>query len=82
VLRNKHEISVVVTLTKSCAEYNTLVSYYKKGPKYFGTEVPSSGGLSIKRNVDPTRQSSYYVAFTELIIILKYIKLIPIDQNV
>ena len=55
-----------------------------KNPTSFGTEVPSSGGHSIWRNVDPTHQSSYYVAFTEVIRILsikilKYVKLMTIN---
>jgi hypothetical protein len=46
--------------------------------------VPSSGGRSIQRNVDATQQSSYDVAFTEVIKtfnikILKCIKLIIIN---
>jgi hypothetical protein len=50
----------------------------------FGTEVPSTGGRSIQRNVDPTHRSSYYVAFTEVIkilnvIIIKYVKLMTIN---
>ena len=46
--------------------------------------MPSTGGRSIQSNVDPTHQSSYYVAFTKvitilIITILKYIKLITIN---
>ena len=33
--------------------------------------MPSSGGSSIQSNVDPTHKSSYYVAFTEVIKVLK-----------
>jgi hypothetical protein len=58
------------------------MSYYKT-PTCFGTEVPSSGSCSVQRIVGPTHQSSYYVAFTEVIKILnikilKYVKLITI----
>jgi hypothetical protein len=40
--------------------------------------VPSSGGRTLERNVDPTHQSSYYVAFTGVIKILdiKFLKCI------
>jgi hypothetical protein len=42
---------------------DTFKSYYSTST-CFGTEAPSSGNRSVQRNVDPTRQSNYYVAFT------------------
>ena len=46
--------------------------------------MPSSEGRSVQRNIDRIHQSSYYVAFTEMVKvlntkILKYIKLITIN---
>jgi hypothetical protein len=61
------------------------MSYYKN-PTCLSTEVPSSAGLSIHRNVDLTHQPSYYVAFTDMtkildVNILKYVKLITINSQ-
>jgi hypothetical protein len=48
--------------------------------------VPSSGGRTFQRNVDPTHQSNYYVAFTGVIKILdinflKYITFITVNSE-
>ena len=61
------------------------MSYYKN-PYMFRHRGAIIRGRSIQRNVAPTHQSSYYVAFIEVIRILntkilKYIKLIKVKVS-
>ena len=50
-------ILIITTPTNLCTGQNIVVSCYYNTPACVGTEVPSSGGLSIQRNVGPTRLS-------------------------
>jgi hypothetical protein len=59
-----------ITSTNTYTEQNATVSYYKKTPICFGTEMPSSEGRSVQRNVGQPRQSSYDVALMEVTEIL------------